>query len=41
METVFHCPVCGNPLKHYDNTPRIKALTGKVEQLMKNNQLDS
>jgi transcription initiation factor TFIIE subunit alpha len=36
METVFHCPVCSNPLKHYDNTPIIRALTDKVELLMKN-----
>jgi transcription initiation factor TFIIE subunit alpha len=41
MEIVFRCPVCGNPLKHYDNAPIIKALAGKVEQLMKDSQLDA
>ena len=41
METVFRCPVCGNALKHYDNAPIIRALTDKVEQLTKDNSLNS
>lgn len=33
MEMVFHCPTCGNTLKHYDNSKIIKALKDKIEQL--------
>ena len=35
METVFHCPVCGNKLKHCDNSNIIKVLSEKFEQLRK------
>lgn len=35
VEMVFRCPTCGKPLRHYDNSKVIEALTEKVEQLRK------
>lgn len=35
MERVFRCPTCNEPLKHYDKSKSVNALTKKVEQLRK------
>lgn len=35
VEMVFRCSTCGKPLRHYDNSKVIEALTQKVEQLRK------
>lgn len=36
IEMAFRCPVCGQSLKHYDNSGISKTLFEKVEQLEKN-----
>ena len=35
MEHVFHCPVCGKPLQHYDNTRIVKVLRDRIEKVEK------
>ncbi|KPV61432.1 MAG: Transcription factor E [Candidatus Bathyarchaeota archaeon BA1] len=35
MEIVFRCPTCNKPLKHFENSRMIEALSKKVEQLRK------
>lgn len=33
METVFHCPYCGEPLRRVDNTPVIEFLENKIQEI--------
>lgn len=35
VETVFHCPKCGKPLKHFDNTKVISFLSEKIQLIRK------
>jgi transcription initiation factor TFIIE subunit alpha len=35
MELMFRCPMCGQPLKHFDKQRTIEALNKKIEELKK------
>jgi len=35
MELVFHCPMCGKPLMHFNNKEIIESLSEKIEHLRK------